>query len=116
MTMKPHMSTTVALALARRAVGNPIRQSSTSYVIYCPYRSYEPNGASTEIRRSSYPRIARERATQVAEVAIYAMYHGILDDQDIFEALFLDPDRNGSAEERLQAALAYIQKRISTRN
>lgn len=114
--MKPHISKTAALALARRVVSNPIRQYATSYVIFCPYRSSEPNGGTATIRRSSYPRITRERANQVAEVALYAMYHGILDDQDILEALFLDPDIPVSAEERLQAALAYIQKRISTRN
>lgn len=67
------ISKTAAIREARRAVGQPIRVSSTSYVVYGPYRRNEPSGPSTEHNYDSYTKAALGRAVWVAEVALALM-------------------------------------------
>ena len=67
------LSKTAAIREARRAVGRPIRVSSTSYQVYGPYRASEPEGPSTQQSYDSYPKAALGRAVWVAEVALAMM-------------------------------------------
>lgn len=48
------MSMTAALAIVNAAYGKPIRQSSTSYVVYAPCDITNDRSPSTEIRADSY--------------------------------------------------------------
>jgi len=101
--MKPNMSKTAALAMARKAVGDVHRRSSTSYTVYGPYRANKPDGPSTEMQKSSFPAAAAMRAHWVAEVALYAMYPDC-DAEVLWTALDDAEHRGGAAEVRLAFA------------
>lgn len=68
-----NLSKSTAIRAARRAVGQPIRISSTSYVVYGPYNADEPNGPSTEQNYDSYWKARAGRAEWVARVAVALM-------------------------------------------
>lgn len=100
------MSKTAAIAKARGYVGQPIRRSSTDYVVYGPYRVTEPNGPSTELQRSSYPKALSARTEWVAEVALAFMGHGTM-----LGEVFFNPDHSPwTVEALVEEGLRQIAK------
>ena len=100
-------SKTEALRIARSAVGPIHRRSNTDYVVYGPYRIFEPSGPSTEVQRNSYPQAQAERAQWVAEVALAAMGY---DNPDISETVYLVSRDGGSAEQLVNRAIRNLGK------
>jgi hypothetical protein len=87
------LSKTAAIREARRAVGRPIRVSSTSYQVYGPYRASEPNGPSTQHNYDSYPKALAGRTVWVARVAVALM--GRLTDDASMAIEWAAEDRRG---------------------
>ena len=76
-------SKTAALKIAQQTVGGIIRQSSTSYCYYLPYRTCteaDLRGPSTEVRADSYSKILYMRAASVARIALMLMGHVAVDE------------------------------------
>lgn len=67
------ISKTDAIRAARLAVCQPIRQSSTSYLLIGPYRDNDLCGPSTEVRAGSYPAAVARRARWCASIALSLM-------------------------------------------
>ena len=78
-------SKTAAIKIAQMTVGSIIRQSSTSYCYYTPYRTATEDdlrGPSTEVRADSYPKIVASRAQSVARIALMLIGHVSADEYD----------------------------------
>ncbi len=69
------LSKTAAIKAARKAVGQITRRGQHDYVIYAPYYDAQPDGASTELKASTYPQAVQRRTQKVADVALALMGH-----------------------------------------
>lgn len=94
-------SKTAAIREARRAVSTPTRRSSTDYVVYAPYYDAQPDGPSTELQASSYPKALAMRSRKCACVALALM--GKLDEEAVYAIEYMD---GGNVDALVAAGLA----------
>jgi len=64
------MNRTEALRIAQNAVCDPIRYSSSSYILYGPYHDDDPTGPTTELNCDSYRKALQRRTEWVASIVL----------------------------------------------